>query len=82
LTALLLVFVGEISLGGADEGGKFSLVFTLNVLESDDSGSLLMHDRTETSFTLDNDVRHAHLAAEGGEEDNQLDRVYIMCDDD
>jgi len=32
LTALFLVLVGEISLGGADNGGQLALVLTLDVL--------------------------------------------------
>ena len=42
-----------------------------------------MHNSSETSFTLHDDVGAAHLAAQGGEEDDELDsRVDVVRDDD
>ena len=41
-----------------------------------------MHDGSETGFTLHDDVWDAHLAAQGGEEDNELDGVDVVRDDD
>jgi len=41
-----------------------------------------VHDRAKTGFTLDNDVGDTHLAAEGGEEHDELDGVNVVCDDD
>ena len=41
-----------------------------------------MNDSAETSFAFHNDIRNAHLATEGGQENNQLDGVDIMSDDD
>ena len=41
-----------------------------------------MDDRAETGLALDDDVRDAHLAAERGEEDNELDGVDVVRDDD
>ena len=40
-----------------------------------------MDDRAETGLTLDDDVGDAHLAAERGEEDDELDGVDIVGDD-
>jgi hypothetical protein len=39
-------------------------------------------DRPEARLALDNDVRDAHLAAQRGEEHNELDRVDVVRDDD
>jgi hypothetical protein len=39
-------------------------------------------DRAEAGLALNDDVRDAHLTAERGEEDNQLDRLDIVGDDD
>jgi hypothetical protein len=39
-------------------------------------------DRAETSLALHNNVRDTHLAAESGEEDDELDRVDVVRDDD
>jgi hypothetical protein len=39
-------------------------------------------DRAETGLALDNDVRHTHLAAEGGEEDDKFDGVDVVGNDD
>jgi hypothetical protein len=41
-----------------------------------------VNDRSETSLALDNGVWHTHLPAEGGEEDDKLDRVNIVGDED
>jgi len=82
LTALLLVFVREVGLGGADKGSEFTLVLALDVLQGQYGRCLLVHDRAKTGFTLDNDVGDTHLAAEGGEEHHELDGVDVVCDDD
>ena len=72
----------QVSLGGADEGGELALVLAVDVLEGDNGGGLLVDDRAETSLALNDDVGDTHLAAEGGEEDNELDGVDIVGDDD
>ena len=41
-----------------------------------------MHDGSETSFTLHDDVGDAHLAAQSGEENDELDGVDVVRDDD
>ena len=41
-----------------------------------------MHNSSETSFTLHDDVGNAHLAAQGGEEDDELDGLDVVRDDD
>ena len=41
-----------------------------------------MHNSSETSFTLHDDVGNTHLAAQGGEEDDELDGVDVVHDDD
>lgn len=41
-----------------------------------------MYDRSETSLALDDGVGDTHLAAEGGEEDNQFDGVNVVGDQD
>ena len=41
-----------------------------------------MDDRAETSLALDDDVGDTHLAAESGEEDDELDGVDVMGNDD
>lgn len=82
LATVLVELVGEVSLGGADEGSELSLVLAVDLLESDNSGSLLVDDRAETSLALDNDVRDTHLPAESRKEDDELDGVDIVGDDD
>jgi hypothetical protein len=77
----MMVF-SQISLGGADQGSEFPLILALDILESYDSSGLLVHDRAEASFALDDDIGHAHLAAKGGEEDDELDGVDVVCNDD
>ena len=41
-----------------------------------------MHDGSKASFTLHDDVGDAHLTAQGGEEDDELDGVDVVRDDD
>ena len=41
-----------------------------------------MHDGSEACFTLHDDVGDAHLAAEGGEEDDKFNGVDVVRDDD
>ena len=41
-----------------------------------------MYNSSEASFTLHNDVGNDHLAAQGGEEDDELDGVNVVRDDD
>jgi hypothetical protein len=72
----------QVSFGGADDGGEVTLVFALDLLDSDDSGGLLMDYSAETGLALDDDVRHTHLAAESRNEDDKFDGVHIMGDDD
>ena len=41
-----------------------------------------MDDSSEAGLALDNGIGDTHLAAESGEEDNELDGVDIVSDDD
>ena len=77
---LVLVVVGL--LGGGDELGKLSLVLGADLGDGEDSGGLLVNHSSKTSLALDDDVGDTHLAAEGGEEDNQLNGVNIVGDED
>ena len=43
---------------------------------------LLVDDRAETGLALDDGVGDTHLAAEGGEEDDELNGVNIVGDED
>jgi len=72
----------QVGLGSADKGGKFTLVLALDLLDSKNSGSLLVDYCAETSLALNNDVGDTHLAAESGKEDDELNRVNIVGNDD
>jgi hypothetical protein len=78
LTTMLVILVGEVSLGGADESSELALILAPDILEGNDSSSLLVDDSTETGLALDNHIGYAHLATESGEEDNKLNGVNIM----
>jgi len=80
-TTLLFILVGEVCLGGGDEGSQLALVLRLDVLEGNDSGGLLVNDRAETSLALDDDVGNTHLAAKGRKENDKLNGIDIMSDD-
>lgn len=81
-TAVGFVLVGEVGLCGRDELCELGLVLGADVLEGEDRGLLLVHDRAETGLVLDDHVGDAHLAAEGWDEDDQLDGVDVVGDDD
>jgi len=81
LTALLLVFVGEIGLRRADKGAQLLLVFASHILEGENSSRLLVHDGAETCLALDDHVRDTHLPAESGQEDDEFDRVNVIGND-
>jgi len=77
----LLVLVGEVGLGGADEGSKIALILALDLLESNNGSGLLVDDCPKTGLALDDDIGDTHLAAKGREEDNELNGVNIVSDD-
>lgn len=58
------------------------MILALDVLDGQDSRGLLVYNRAKASLALDNDVGNAHLSAEGREVDNQLNRIYIVSDND
>lgn len=82
VTAGVLVLVGVALLDGREELGELGLVLGANLGQGQDGGGLLVDDGTETGLTLDNGVRDTHLAAESGEEDNELNGVNIVGDED
>ena len=53
-----------------------------SLLRSSSGSHLLVQDLSETSFTLHGNVGDARLAAQGGEEDDELDGVDVVRDDD
>ena len=71
----------QVGFGGADDGGQLALIFTLDVLNGQDGGGLLVDNSAETSLAFDNDVGDAHLSAEGRKVDHQLNWVDIMGND-
>ena len=72
----------QVSLGSTNKRSKLPLILTFHFLKSDNSGCLLVYNSSEASFTLHNDVGNDHLAAQGGEEDDELDGVNVVRDDD
>ena len=82
VAADLLSLVEVVGLGGRDEVGELTLVLGSDLLDEGNGGGLLVDKGTNRSLRLDNDVGDAHLAAEGGEEDNKLDGVNVGGDDD
>jgi len=82
VAAGLIVLVGVALLDGGEELGELSLVLSTGLGESQDSGGLLVDNGTETGLALHDGVGDTHLAAESGEEDNQLNGVNIVGDED
>jgi hypothetical protein len=82
VTTVLLVLVRVTLLDGGDELGELGVVLRADLGQSNDGGSLLVDDCSETSLALDDGVRNTHLAAESGEEDNQLNGVDVVSNKD
>jgi len=80
LTTSLIIFVREVCLSSADESSQLTLIITLHLLQGNNGGRLLVHNGTKTSLAFDDNVRDTHLAAEGGQKDDELNRVNIVCD--
>jgi hypothetical protein len=62
----------QVSLGGAGDSSEFTLIFALDLLDSNNSRSLLVDYGPETGLALDDDVGHTQLAAESGGEDDEF----------
>ena len=82
VTAGLLVLVGVALLDGREELGELGLVLGAGLGQGQDGRGLLVDDGTETGLALDDGVRDTHLAAESGQEDNQLNGVDVVGDQD
>ena len=50
-------------------------------MEGKDGSSLLVDDSAKTGLALHDDIGDAHLTAEGGKEDDELNWVNIMSND-
>lgn len=80
--SLLVVGLEVTVVDSGDELGELGLVLGADLGEGKDGSGLLVDDGTETGLALDDNVGDTHLAAEGGEEDNELDGVDIVGDQD
>jgi len=76
------VLVGVALLDGREELGELGLVLSADLGQGQNGGGLLVDDGAETGLTLDDGVGDTHLAAESGQEDNQLNGVDIVGDED
>lgn len=79
---ILVVRLEVTVVDGGDELGELGLVLSANLSEGENGGGLLVDNRAESGLALDDNVRDTHLAAEGGEEDNELDGVDVVGDQD
>lgn len=72
----------QVGLGGGDEGAQLALILAADILEGEDGSGLLVDDGAEAGLALNDDVGDTHLAAERGDEDDELNRVDVVRDDD
>jgi hypothetical protein len=80
--SILVVGLEVAVVDSRDELGKLVLVLRADLGEGEDGSGLLVNNGTETGLALDDNVGDTHLAAEGGEEDNQLNGVNVVGDQD
>lgn len=69
----LLVALVEVGLHSLQDLAEVGLVVVIDGGQGEGGAGLATHQATQTSLTLHNAVRHAHLAAEGGQEEHQLE---------
>jgi len=60
---------------------KILVVFLTDFSKSDAGGSLLVDELAEACFSLDESIGNTLLAAESGQEDEELNRINIMSHD-
>ena len=72
----------QVSLRRGDEGSELALILAADVLEGKHSSGLLVDHRAKASLALNDHIWNTHLAAQGGEEDNELNGVDIVSNDD
>lgn len=82
LSAGLVVLLKVTVLDSRDELGELVLVLGADLGDGEDSGGLLMDDRSETGLALDNGVRDTHLLAKRRKEDDELNGLDIVRDED
>lgn len=82
VASVFLVFAGVALVDGADQLAQLGFVLTLDLGQGQDRGGLLVDNRAEAGFALDDGIGDAHLAAERGEEDNQFNGVHVVRDQD
>jgi hypothetical protein len=80
--SILVVGLEVAVVDSGDELGELSLVLGADLGKGEDGSGLLVNNGTETGLALDDNVGDTHLAAEGGEEDNELDGVDVVGDQD
>ena len=81
VSSVLFELVKVVGFGGRNKLRQLGLVFRADVLQSEDGSLLLVDDCPEAGLVLDDDVRNAHLAAQGRDEENELDGVDIVGND-
>jgi hypothetical protein len=82
LSAGLVMLLKVTVLDSGDELGELVLVLGADLGDGEDSGGLLVDDRSETGLALDDGVRDTHLLAKRGKEDDELNGLDIVGDED
>jgi len=77
LSSLVVVGVDRL-----DNFGESVSIFSVDVREGDRRAVLQTDESTKSGFALDDAVWDSHSSAEGGKEDNDLNRVDVVGDDD
>ena len=82
MSPMLIMLVIVALLDRADQLAQLRLVLAAHLRQRKHGRSLLVDDGAEARLALDDRIGDAHLAAERGEEDDELDRVDIIGDED
>jgi len=77
----LLVLLEVALLDSGDKLAELVLVLGADLGECEDSSGLVVDDRAEAGLALYDGIRNAHLAAESGKENDELDGVDIVGDE-
>jgi len=82
VSSVLLILAGITLIDRRHKFAQLGLIIPLDFGESKHGGGLLVHDSAQTGLALDDRVGNTHLAAESGEEDDELDGVDVVGDQD
>uniref|UniRef100_A0A673SZ48 Secreted protein n=1 Tax=Suricata suricatta TaxID=37032 RepID=A0A673SZ48_SURSU len=80
VAADLIISVVVVGSDGFHQLSQSSFVFRVDLCEGDTGAGLPVDQAPQPGLPLDDAVGHPHLPTQGRQEDDQLDRIRVVCD--